>query len=248
MKVAWTWAFLDLPEEGFQESVEWWRGVTRTTVSPWRGERSEFATLLPDRGDPWLKVQRVGDAGGVHLDLDVAGPLSAARDEAVALGAVVVTHLDDVVVCRSPGGQAFCLCPAGREGGPTHQERTGQPDLLDQACLDVPADLYPAELSFWSRLTGWPAQSAGPDESGLLPLRRGEGMPLRLLTQRLDEPAGSVRAHVDLACVDRGEQVRLHEARGARVESVHEGWTVMVAPDGRRYCLTEREPVSGLRP
>lgn len=245
MTVVWAWAFLDLPEEGFEEQLAFWQRVTRTTLSPWRGEHDEFATLLPAEGDAWVKVQRVGGPAGVHVDLEV-DDLDAFRALAEGLGARVVQDLGTLLVCRSPGGFPFCLVWA-RPGGPSRQVREGQPSLLDQVCLDIPADRYGAELDFWTRLTGWAPPAPHPDGSGLMPLVRPEGLPLRLLTQRLGEPGGEVTAHVDLACADRASQSRLHESLGARVESVHEGWTVMTAPRGQRYCLTERAPETGLR-
>ena len=250
MQVAWAWVFLDLSEDGFAEQLAFWQQVTRTTLSPWRGEHGEFATLLPAEGDPWVTVQRVGGPGGVHLDLDVEVPLEQARDEAVALGAEAVTELDGVVVCRSPGGFTFCLTRSSPRASARGQVRAGQPSLLDQVCLDIPTDRYAAELAFWSDLTGWRAPRPGPDGAGLLPLNRPDSMPLRLLTQRLGDPEGAdgvVTAHVDLACADRPARTREHLALGAEVESVHEGWSVLRAPGGARYCLTERDPLTGLR-
>lgn len=113
--------------------------------------------------------------------------------------------------------------------------------------LDIPADRYAAELAFWAALTGWLPPRAEPDGSGLLPLTRPVDIPLRLLTRRLGEPDGVVTAHVDLACEDRAARTQEHLELGAEVESVHEGWTVLRAPGGARYCLTERDPRTGLR-
>ncbi|HEY7720612.1 MAG TPA: VOC family protein, partial [Pedococcus sp.] len=75
MTVRWVWLFLDLPEERYDEAEAFWREVARSDLSARRGQHGEFATLLPREGDPWLKVQRVGGLGGVHLDLDVEEPL-----------------------------------------------------------------------------------------------------------------------------------------------------------------------------
>ena len=83
-------------------------------MSPWRGQYREFAALLPAEGEPWLKVQRVGGEGGVHLDLDVDEPLPVAAERAVRLGAAVVGDLGDVVVCRSPGVRLLPHPWAGR--------------------------------------------------------------------------------------------------------------------------------------
>jgi len=236
VRVRWVWVFLDLPSEG----VEFWRQVTRTELSSWRGERQEFATLLPAEGDPWVKVQRVGGAGGVHVDLDVDVPLAAARDEAVGLGAELVGELDDVVVCRSPGGQAFCLCagPAGRR-----QVREQHGSLLDQVCLDIPRHRYAVEVAFWSALTGWAVVDDATDEFERLEWPRE--LPARFLLQRLDERDGPVRAHVDLACADRDAEARRHVRLGAGVVGPGRGWTVMRDPNGTRYCCTGRDPLTG---
>ncbi|KQU64691.1 VOC family protein [Phycicoccus sp. Root101] len=243
MEVTWAWVFLDLPPDGFDEQLGFWQQVTRSTLSPWRGGRGEFATLLPAEGDPWVKVQRVGGAGGVHVDLEV-DDVPEAAGRARDLGAVVLDDLGTLVVCRSPGGFAFCLVAAAAR--PRVQVRSGQPSLVDQVCLDVPTDRYAAELAFWTDLTGWAAPGTEPGESGLLPLTRPDGLPLRLLTQRLGQPDGTVTAHLDLACADRVAVTREHEGLGAQVASVHERWTVLRAPGGARYCLTDRDPGTGL--
>ena len=57
MRVRWVWAFLDLPEEGFDEAVDYWSSATATVVSPRRGDREEFATLLPAEGSAWVKAK-----------------------------------------------------------------------------------------------------------------------------------------------------------------------------------------------
>lgn len=243
MRVHWVWAFLDLPEEGFDARVEFWRQVTRATLSPWRGDRGQFATLLPAQGDPWVKVQRVGGAGGVHVDLDVGVPLRQAREEAAGLGATVVAELEDVVVCRSPGGQALCLCagPAGR-----HQVREGQESLVDQVCLDIPQRRYAAEVAFWSALTGWAVVDDAVDEFERLEWSRG--LPVRFLLQRLEEGDGPVRAHLDLACRDRVAEVERHRSLGAEVVGPGRGWTVLRDPGGMAYCCTDRDPLTGGAP
>lgn len=244
------WAFLDLPEQGFDTGLEYWRAVTGTTLSAWRGEHQQFVTLLPAQGDPWLKVQRVGGMGGVHVDLDVQGPLEDARDEAHRLGAEVLAEVADddgvlaVVVCRSPGGFGFCLTRWQPHESATGQVRVGAPSLLDQVCLDVPAAAYAGELSFWAALTGWGVRQGGRPE--FASLERPTGMPVRLLFQRLGTGTGTVTGHVDFACADRSAQVARHLARGAAVEAVGAHWTVLVDPGGRRYCLTDRDPGTGV--
>jgi len=77
--VRWLTVFLDFPAGSFGTGVAFWREVTGSALSPFRGAAAEFATLLPPTGDAYLRVQRTADgSGGHHLDLHV-GP-------AVALG------------------------------------------------------------------------------------------------------------------------------------------------------------------
>ena len=246
------WAFLDLPEEGFERGVEFWRAVTRTELSPWRGDRGEFATLLPAQGDPWVKVQRVGGSGGVHLDLDVDVPLEVARDHAASLGATVLDEVPDedgalgVVVCGSPGGFVFCLTRWRAEQTARGQVREGATSLLDQVCLDIPSSLYAGELAFWSALTGWKVH--GDDLGEFRRIDGTAGTPVRFLLQRLGEQDGTVRAHVDLACADVPHEVARHVALGAAEVGPGEGWVVMADPVGLAYCCTSRHPATGGAP
>ncbi|MEO7268298.1 MAG: VOC family protein, partial [Knoellia sp.] len=199
--VRWMWAFLDTVERDADGSEAFWHTVTRTEVSPRRGERGEFATLLPKRGDAWVKLQRVMEGGGVHLDLDVDRPLAEVAAEATRLGATEVARHDDVIVMTSPGGFIFCLTSWSNTGSPTTQVRDDEPDLLDQVCVDVPSDLYAGELDFWEQLTGWRRRAGALPE--FTSLTRPDGIPVRLLFQRLGEPTGPVTGHIDFACRDR---------------------------------------------
>jgi len=239
-QVRWMWAFLDTAEADAEASETFWHSVTRTEVSARRGARGEFATLLPERGDAWVKVQRVREGGGVHLDLDVDVLLPEAAAAATRLGATEVARHDDVIVMQSPGGFTFCLTSWSNAGSPANQVRGGEPDLLDQVCLDVPSDLYAAELDFWERLTGWPRRAGALPE--FTSLTRPDGIPVRLLFQKIGEPTGPVKGHLDFACRDRAASRAAHVAAGASVVSEHEFWTVLRDPVGRIYCLTHRLP------
>lgn len=244
MSVRWVWLFLDLPERDFDTSVEFWRQVTRSQLSPWRGEHGEFATFLPPEGDPWLKVQRVGGPGGIHLDLDVDEPLQEAAARAVSLGATVVGDLGGVIICRSPGGFVFCLTGWSPEHHERGQVRAGAESLVDQVCLDAPSSRYAAELTFWSALTGWAVDDPDPDDE-FARLAWADGIPVRFLVQRLGEAEGTVRGHADLSAVDPAAEVERHRGLGAAVEGPGDGWTVMQGPAGHRYCVTERDPRDG---
>ena len=218
----WLTAFLDLPASEYDDAVAFWQGVTGYAVSPARGEHDEFATLLPPTGDAYLRVQRIQEgAPGVHVDL----------------------HAPDqpFEVHRSPGGLPYCLVD-GAEAVLPRPARwpDGNRSMVDQVCLDVPPTIWDDECAFWAELTGWELFDVGRSE--FRRLRTPDTGPLHVLLQRLEEGDGPVRAHLDLSADDRAAEVRRHEALGASVVAVHEGWTVMRPPAGPVYCVTRRVP------
>ena len=220
MTVRWLTAFIDLPADAFSSSVRFWEQVTGSTLSAARGERHEFATLLPPDGDAYLRVQRLDDEpAGCHLDVHV-DDIDATAQRASALGAEVERQLDDVIVMRSPASLAFCV--VGHDAGAVRpapvRHDGGWRTRLDQVCIDIPADTYQQECVFWSALTGWELQSGALSEFSFLV--RPPGVPLRLLLQRLGETAAGRRAgaHLDLACDDANAaavaQLDCHRRRG----------------------------------
>ena len=246
--IKWVWVFLDTVETDAGPSWEFWRQVTRSGLSPTRGERGEFATFLPADGDPWIKVQAVQSGGGVHLDLDVADPRAAA-DEAKSPGAPELGvppapgGAGAVFTLPPPGAQVFSSPPGGATGS---QSRDGQADLLDQVCLDLPELSFAVDVVFWHELTGWEIGTGAHHEFSAL--RRPDGIPVRVLLQRLGEREGPARAHVDIACRDRAATRSRHEELGAKVVAEGPRWSVMADPVGRTYCLTDRDPATGRLP
>jgi len=236
----WTTAFLDLPPDGFDASVAFWRAVTATDLSAPRGAHGEFATLLPADGDAFLRVQRFAGGPRVHLDLHVDDPDRVAA-VAVALGATELFR-EEHVVLRSPSGFMFCVVPWQGE----HRRPAAVGGVVvDQVALDVPAPLHTAEVAFWSALTGWAAR--GTTEPELTLLRRPAGIPLRVLLQRLgpDDPRTVVTAHLDLAAGDARRAIAdRHVAAGAHLVAERASWVVLRDPAGIVYCLTAREPVA----
>ncbi len=244
----WITAFLDFTEDGFDDGIRFWSAVTSYDVSPRRGEVEEFATLVPRDGDAFLRVQRLTEGPDrIHLDLHVPHPRVAA-DQAIGLGATQLADHHDYIVMRSPGGFDFCFVshPAGVRPGPSTWPG-GHSSLVDQVCLDIPASSYDVERAFWRDLLDWEQRESpvSPDFASLL---RPEGQPVRLLLQRLGESTGAVRAHLDWATTDRPAETDRHVALGATVEDVREYWTVLTDPLGRRYCLTDRDPETGMLP
>ena len=228
MRVRWMTGFLDTPS---RVAEPFWQAVTGSGLSPRRGPDGRFATLVPAGGDAYLRVQVVGDGPPrAHLDLHVED-VAAQAARAVAGGATVVLDDGDLVVLRSPAGLPFCLVSWQGEA----VRPTGGRSLADQLSLDVPVAVFDAEADFWAELTGWPRRPGSLPEFDFLV--RPDGMPLRLLLQRVGGAAGM---HVDFACTDRPAEVARHEQLGARVVAVYPRWTTLRDPAGRAYCVTDR--------
>ncbi len=248
MQIRWLTIFLDFPADALKAGVTFWREVTGSGLSAFRGVSGEFATLLPPTGDAYLRVQRVAaGSGGCHLDLHVDGSLSDAADSAVQLGATVRHTEEGLIVADSPGGFTFCLVEWDGESvvpSPVTLEDAGD-SRADQLCLDIPHADYDLECFFWSELTGYELRAGSRPEFAYL--ARPEGIPVRLLLQRRDHaaPGDIVTAHVDFACADRQRLTVPHTAAGARVVSVFPHWIVLADPTGRDYCLTGRDPRTG---
>ena len=72
MTLFWVTAFLDLAPEEHEEGLALWERLTGYRRSSTRGATGEFVSLLPTRGDDFLRVQRLGSGvSRVHLDLQV---------------------------------------------------------------------------------------------------------------------------------------------------------------------------------
>jgi hypothetical protein len=245
--VRWLTAFIDRTASSFGAAARFWCAVTHSSLSPPRGVTREFATLLPPDGDPYLRVQRVAEgSGGTHLDLHVDDIASFAR-RAEASGAVRQVDHDDVVVLRSPAGLPWCV--VGHDGEsvrptPRPAGTDGHRHLVDQVCIDIPRARYDEECAFWSDLTGWEIRDSSL-RSEFRYLVRPEGMPLRLLLQRREDE-GPARAHLDLSSDDVGAVVAHHEMLGAVIVDEFPLWTVMEDPAGLPYCITARDPDTGM--
>ena len=251
MAIRWLTIFLDFPAQDFGTGVAFWREITGSGLSPYRGTDGEFATLLPSDGDPWLRVQRVRDGtGGCHLDLHLDGGDAALTDtaaRAASLGARVEHRGEGLIILDSPGGFRFCLVC-------WEQERTVPGPVVlgdeaasraDQLCLDTGPAAFDRECSFWAGLTGWDLRAGARPEFAYL--ERPHGMPARLLFQRRERAADGdgVTGHVDFACADRRKLAARHVAAGARILAEFPFWVTLADPVGRPYCLTARDPHTG---
>lgn len=245
--IRWTTVFIDRPADGGTTTSDFWPAVTATTLSATRGEHDEFATLLPADGDACLRIQRTLDgSAGSHIDLHV-DDVSASADLATELGAIVVEDLDTLVVMRSPGGLSFCLVVHDREHErPKPVGPPGARTLVDQVSIDVAPDRFEREGRFWTELTGWTLRPGAEPEYAVL--ERPARQPFRFLLQRRGAADAGQPAvcHLDLACADIATSVDEHVALGASVVAPFRWWTVMADPSGVEYCLTCRDPDTGV--
>ena len=237
----WLTLFVDLAAAEWDAGIAFWAAATGYALSSLRGERDEFATLVPPSGDDHFRVQRVGGASGVHLDVHVPD-VEAAAARAAGLGATPVSF-SDYAVLRSPAGFGFCLVgdAAGRPARPMVWPG-GHRALVDQLTIDIPPAAYDDETRFWSALTGWPTRPAGEFIRLLTPA----ALPVRVLLQRTGE--GPVGGHLDIAADDRRAEVARLEALGAAVIGGGARWTVLRPPAGPLCCVTDRDPDTGLLP
>ena len=242
--VRWVTAFLDTEADSSSATEQFWSAVTGYAVSQRRGAQDEFATLVPPRGAPYLKVQVVGEAppGRVHLDLhtdDVDGLSTVAR----SLGAEVRPTIVGYAVCMSPGGLTFCIVghhPSGEAPPPTGWP--GGRSMVDQVCLDIPPGRWEAECAFWPGLTGWELFDVGEEHPEFRRLRAPADLALQFLLQRLDDEQPIVTAHLDLSADDRDTEVERHLGLGGADPQRYDWWTSLRDPAGRRYCVTRRRP------
>lgn len=240
----WLHLLLDVPSSRWTDSVPFWAAVTGTSVSPLRGEREQFVTLLPAEGAAWVKLQSIdGPEPRVHLDLDGIDRARSVRFS-VAAGAVPAWSYPGVAVMRSPGGLLFCHTVAD-SGDQPHLHRGETEVVLDQVCIDIPSRCWRTEVTFWQTPTGRDLERGLRPEFALLGDRADPAGAPRILLQRLDDDAPAVSAHPDFATGHRHEQARRHESLGATIVSDFPRWTVMRAPSGHVYCLTDRDPATG---
>jgi hypothetical protein len=244
--IRWLTAFLDFPAASFEAGRAFWQGVTGCELSPPRGPRGDFATLVPRGGDAFLRVQRIYDGPPrCHLDVHTDDLEGTAR-RAAGLGAGISYREPGLVVFRSPGGLTWCVVghTGEKDRPPPRRWPGGHRSLVDQVCLDIPADTHDTECAFWAALTGWERRDGSRPEFGYL-VRPGS-MPLRLLLQRTGDEAGQpARAHADLACDDIPAERRRHESLGGTQVRTMPDWTTMRDPAGLEYCITRRDPDTG---
>jgi hypothetical protein len=122
---------------------------------------------------------------------------------------------------------------------------TGRLYLVDQLTIDIPRDGFEEECSYWAAITGWALRRSTVRQEFRY-LERPHGSPLRVLLQQRDDNEGRARGHLDLAADDVARVVDLHQTLGAALHARYEHWTTMVDPAGFPYCITTRDPRTGV--
>ena len=246
MTIRWMTAFIDRPPAPFEGAVEFWMEATGSKLSEERGEHGEFATLLPSGGDAYLRVQRVETGGGSHLDVHV-DDIDRFVARAEGAGAEVQRGGQVPALLTSPAGMVCCVVSHHGESlraGPLLSPG-GALNVVDQICIDIPATEFKEECIFWSAVTGWMLQSSSARSEFKFLLRPGWS-PLRVLLQRREDDDGPARAHLDIATDEVDVLVDDHLHLGANVSEKFAYWTSMTDPAGLPYCITARNPRTGL--
>lgn len=234
----WLTAFIDFPASEFEAGTRFWLGATGYELSAPRGDRAEFATLVPPAGDDYLRVQRLGDGPTrLHLDVHVDDPWTVAEQAEAAGATLVDSNQHSYVVLRSPAGIVFCLVTQQSAAVPTAAPwPDGHASRVDEVVFDIPGDDLEAEVAFWQALAGGEWRSVDGDYPFEAVAVDRWALRLRL------QPAAVATApvgHLHLRTADRKAEVaRLVEA-GAVVSAVRAGWTVMSAPGGMSLCVLE---------
>ena len=104
---------------------------------------------------------------------------------------------------------------------------------LGNIVIDCRTDDLLSVAQFWRDTLGYPLP-AEPDATGrFIQLVTPPGE-VQVIIQRVDhEP----RAHLDIETDSIPAEVKRLEGLGAKVASSHDGWVVMQAPSGHRFCV-----------
>ena len=239
--MAWLHAVIDVPAAQHSETADFWGHALGWPLgAAWPGH-PELQSFEPADGTPYVHLQRIDGPPRIHLDLESADP-DALVDRAVALGAELVAQHDRWRTLRSPGGLHFCVLEARDHEPP---EPVTWPDghrtRMVQVCIDSPRAGYEREVAYWrTLLPGRWVSSSAPEFAGKW--HDDAGSPLQLLFQRLDEPSGPVRAHLDHGTDDLAPETRRLLDLGASDIGRGRGWHALRDPAGLAFCVTENSP------
>ena len=239
--MTWVHAVIDVPAEQHAIAADFWgRALGWPAGDPWPGH-PELRSFEPPRGTPYVHLQEIDGPPRVHLDLESDDSPGTVR-RAVELGATFVAGHDRWQTMSSPGGLPFCVLDVARHDAPGPVAWPGgHRSRLVQVCVDSPVAAHDREVAFWrALLPGRWVTSTAPEFAGKW--HDDAGSPLQLLFQRLDEPEGPVRAHLDHGTDDLPGEVDRLRGLGADDIGPGRGWFALHDPLGLAFCATENSP------
>jgi hypothetical protein len=245
--MSWLHAVIDVPADKHAAAGDFWTAVLGWPLgAPWPGH-PELASFEPPGGGRYVHLQQIQGPPRVHVDLESADPartIGAARD----LGATLVAEHDRWTTVRSPGGLPFCVVRADSHDGPPPPATwpDGHRSRMVQVCIDSPRAAHDREVAFWHGLLGERWSETGGSEFAAK-WHDDAGSPLQLLFQRLDEPDGPVRAHLDHGTDDVAAETARLLGLGATDLGAGDDWHVLRDPAGQVFCVTPNSPDSPLR-
>lgn len=237
----WVHAVVDVPDHEFAPGAAFWERVLGWPLGePWAGH-PELQSFEPADGTPYLHLQRVDTEPRVHLDLESADP-DATVARAQDLGATLVREQDRWRTLASPGGLPFCILESADHRAPEPLTwPDGHRSRMVQVCIDSPRSVHDREVAFWRDLLD--GRWVGSDSAEFAgKWHDDDGSPLQLLFQRLDEPDGPTRAHLDHGTDDLAAEVRRAQLLGATDIGPGRGWHALRDPVGMAFCVTENSP------
>lgn len=104
---------------------------------------------------------------------------------------------------------------------------------LGNIVIDCRTDDLLSEARFWSAALGCPLPR-NPDETGSFIQLVTPSGDVQIIIQRVHHEA---RAHLDIETDSIEREVARLAGLGATVVSRNEGWVVMQAPSGHRFCV-----------
>ena len=239
--MSWVHAVVDVPADLRGRAGEFWGAVLGWPAGDaWPGH-PELRSFVPPEGTAYVHLQEIGGRPRVHLDLEADDPDATVR-RAEELGATRVADHDRWSTLASPGGLPFCVLEAAEHEPPGP---VGWPDghrsRMVQVCIDSPVAAHDREVVFWrALLAGRWVDSPAREFAGKW--HDDAGSPLQLLFQRLEEPDGPVRAHLDHGTDDLPREVRRVRALGADDIGPGRGWHALRDPLGLAFCVTSNPP------
>jgi hypothetical protein len=239
--MGWLHAVIDVPAPEHTRAAEFWSAVLGWPVGPGWADHPELRSFEPPQGRPYLHLQQVGAEPRIHVDLERSAPEQVLA-VALRLGAEILGRHNGWRTLCSPGGLPFCVLDSAPQEPPAPVTWSdGHRSRMVQVCIDSPRAAHEREVDFWRTVLGerWVASSAS-EFAGKW--HDDAGSPLQLLFQRLDEPTGPVRAHLDHGTDDVAAEVDRLLRLGADDVRPGRGRHVLRDPAGLLFCVTGNSP------